>query len=289
MNGSVSGLMRNLIILGDGWLGRAASRAARRRGLDVETVRRVDRPEVFPPATAEALGALLADADAVVNTCGVLRGDGEHLDSANHHLARFVAEAIAPGTARLVHVGSAAEYGPPVSAMVHEADETAPTSTYGRTKLAGTRAVLDVCGPGRAVVARVFNPVGPGQPDHLPVSEFARAARSTEPGPLVIRNAATERDFVPIDDVGQALIALATTQRAVPPIVNVCTGIGLRYGDIAGAMLRQVGADRVVRSLDEPGTLSVVGDPRRLEESTGLLLTTSAEAVAALALAAADP
>ncbi len=226
------------------------------------------------------------DADAVVNACGALRGDDASLDAANHLLARFVAEAAASTEVRLVHVGSAAEYGVPASERAHEEDHPTPTGAYGRSKLAGTRAVLATCAPGQAVVARVFNPVGPGQPDHLPVAEFARAARSPDVGPVTIRNSATERDFLAIDDVGRALVALAVDDRTPPAVVNVCSGVGLSYGAIARAILDQVGSDRSIRSLDEPTVLSVVGDPTRLAQATGIRLESTAEGIAELALAA---
>ena len=185
-------LMHPVYVLGRGWLATEAIRAARIMGISVESIDRSRRPDLFPPASHVALAGFVGEAVAVINACGRLRGDDRELQAANVDLARFVARAAAVTSTRLVHVGSAAEYGPPTTERLHEDHPTRPAGPYGRTKLHGTRAVLDVSEQGGAVVARVFNPVGPGQPDHLPVAEFARAARSNDRGPLVLRNAATK-------------------------------------------------------------------------------------------------
>ncbi len=279
-------LMHPVYVLGRGWLATEAIRAARIMGISVESIDRSRRPDLFPPASHVALAGFVGEAVAVINACGRLRGDDRELQAANVDLARFVARAAAVTSTRLVHVGSAAEYGPPTTERLHEDHPTRPAGPYGRTKLHGTRAVLDVSEQGGAVVARVFNPVGPGQPDHLPVAEFARAARSNDRGPLVLRNAATKRDFVSVHDVGRSLIRLATAERVDHAVVNVCSGIGLRYGDLALAMLERLGSERTIRSLGESGIMSVVGDPTRLALMTGLELEASTTLMAELALLA---
>ena len=276
--------MQPVIVLGRGWLGTEAVRAGRREGIWVESIDRSRRPDLFPPADPSALTQVLRDAVAVINACGSLGGDDRQLQASNVDLARFVARVAAMTRTRLVHVGSAAEYGPPTTERLHEDHPARPAGPYGRTKLQGTLAVLDECEPGSAVVARVFNPVGPGQPDHLPVAEFARASLSRDDGPLVIRNAATERDFVSVHDVGRTLIRLATAARVDHTVVNVCSGIGLRYGDLVLAMLERVGSARTIHSLGESGIMGVVGDPTRLAQMTGLELEASVTLMAELAL-----
>ena len=278
--------MHPVVVLGCGWLATAAIRAGRISGIPVESIDRSRRPDLFPPASHLALAGFVKEAVAVINACGRLRGGDSELQASNVALARFVARATAVTDTRLVHIGSAAEYGPPTTTRIHEDHPTRPAGPYGRTKLQGTLAVLAESEPGGAVVARVFNPVGPGQPDHLPVAEFARAVRSDDKGPLTLRNAATERDFVSVHDVGRTLIRLATADRVDHGVVNVCSGIGLRYGDLALAMLERVGSTRTIRSLGERGTMSVVGDPTRLARVTGLELAASTTLMAELALSA---
>lgn len=123
--------------------------------IDLATVRR------------EELAKTLASAapDTVINCAGATGGDPVTLAEVNARGPAVLCAALreaAPG-ARLVHLGSAAEYGPGVpDVRVTESAATRPLAPYGATKLAGTVAVttsgLD------AVVLRVGNPVGPGAP-----------------------------------------------------------------------------------------------------------------------------
>ena len=124
------------------------------------------------PARIAALLARVAP-DAVVNCAGATAGAPDVLAAANvtavHALLTAMLETR--GTARLVHIGSAAEYGPATEGTpVTERTAPRPASAYGATKLAGTAltelartAGLD------AVTLRVFNVVGAGAPqDGLP-------------------------------------------------------------------------------------------------------------------------
>ncbi|MDG4866385.1 NAD-dependent epimerase/dehydratase family protein, partial [Streptomyces sp. T-3] len=97
-------------------------------------------------------------------------------------------------TARLVHLGSAAEYGPTrPHTPVTEETATRPQGPYGATKLAGTTAVttsgLD------AVVLRVFNPVGPGAPaSSLPGRLAAELLRAGPAGEVRVGDLSAYRD-----------------------------------------------------------------------------------------------
>jgi hypothetical protein len=52
-------------------------------------------------------------------------------------------------------------------------------------------------------------------------------------------------------------------------LVNVCSGIGLAYGEIVRALALRMGIDAAVRSLDRPGIEAVVGDPATLRDVVG--------------------
>ena len=215
-----------------GFLGRHVRQRAGAAGLDVVTAGRSPLPDspahclidlgAQDPARLAGTLSTLAP-DVVVNCAGATAGPPEALAAVNvtgtYDLVRAMLMAGRP--ARLVHLGSAAEYGPgePGTAVAESAPPR-PASAYGATKLAGTRLVeLGRAAGLDAVVLRVFNPVGPGAPDGiLPgrlVSEFRRAladGSEVQLGPLD-----AVRDFVDARDVADAVIAAALAPGPAAP------------------------------------------------------------------------
>jgi len=240
------GRRERLVVLGaSGFLGRHVRHRARAAGLDVVTAGRSPLPDspahclvdLAAQDPARLAGTLTTLApDVVVNCAGVTSGPPEALAEVNvtgtYDLVRALLLAGRP--ARLVHLGSAAEYGPgrPGTA-VDESARPRPASAYGATKLAGTHLVeLGRAAGLDAVVLRVFNPVGPGAPDGiLPgrlVAEFRRAlseGSEVRLGPLD-----AVRDFVDARDVADAVIAAALTPlrwAELPSgVINVASGQG---------------------------------------------------------------
>ncbi|MBC7898272.1 MAG: NAD-dependent epimerase/dehydratase, partial [Cytophagaceae bacterium] len=187
-------------------------------------------------ADLEAPGAATAIVDAerpshVFNLAGygVDRGEADEVraEQLNHLLPRELAAACAPrGNASgpvLVHVGSAAEYGS-VGGTFTESGDARPFTTYGRTKLAGTRAVSEVAvGRGtRALTARLFTVFGEGEHEGRLFPSLVAAAAAG--GPIDLSDGRQRRDFAFVGDVADALIALGDLP--VPPgdVVNVASG-----------------------------------------------------------------
>src|SRR6185503_18912279 len=103
---------------------------------------------------------------AIVNAAGLTAGPREVMHALNVEFVDRLVGAVhrrAP-TARLVHIGSAAEYGPAIGGRpTRETDDTRPSGPYGESKLAATRAVWGAGLLGLdTVVLRVFNPIGAG-------------------------------------------------------------------------------------------------------------------------------
>jgi nucleoside-diphosphate-sugar epimerase len=121
-----------------------------------------------------------------------------------------------------------------------------------------------------ATVARVFNVVDRPLPASSPVQQWLDALDLLVPrgGEIEVWWPATTRDFVTRQDVARALIDLSEQDHG-PSLVNVCSGVGLTYGEIVRALARCMGIDATVRSLDRPGIEAVVGDPATLRDVVG--------------------
>lgn len=266
-------------MLGEGWLGTAVAAAASRRSSVCSSVRSVD-PPLDPvmrnrdDAAADALRDLIRSSgvSAVVNACGAVRGDDAQLIDANVEFPKWLCRTIADLGVRLVHIGSASEYGDPGSPdPVAEDAPARPSGPYATSKARGTEVVLEARAAGLdAVVARVFNIVGHPVPAVSPLHQWITDLRALPPGGgrVEVWWPATVRDFVRLEDVAQALVDLAAPG-VRPDVVNVCSGVGLAYGDIVAALADRLGVDAQVRSLDRPGIAAVVGDPARLIGLTG--------------------
>lgn len=267
--------MSRLVVLGEGWIGAAVARRARAR-MEVTAV----DPPLDPvmaardAAAGDALRELIVSsgATAVINACGLLGGEDGSLQDANAAFPTWVCEVIGDLPVRFVHIGSASEYGDPGSAdPVAEDAPVRPTGVYATSKAAGTEAVLAARDRGfDAVVARVFNLVGHPVPAVSPLRQWLDDLQALPPGggEVVVWWPPTTRDFVQLDDVADSLLDLAEPGER-PGVVNVCSGVGLAYGDIVEALARRLGIDATVTSLDRPGIETVVGDPSLLRRLTG--------------------
>lgn len=282
--------MANLLVLGAGWVGAAAADVARSHP-QVREVLVVDPPfddrlAARDEAATGALRALIAEGGitTVLNACGRVHGDEDELDDANHRFVAWLCAALAGTQVRLVHVGSASEYGDPGTAdPVDEATPARPVGPYATTKAAGTEVVLAARRDGlEATVARVFNIVGHPVPAVSPLHQWTSDLTALGPdgGEVVVWWPPTTRDFVMIDDVARALVELAVLERPLPPLVNVCSGVGLRFGEIVDALAAALGVTASIRSLDRPGIEAVVGDPGLLASTIGWAPTMSAAALA---------
>jgi NDP-hexose 4-ketoreductase len=231
--------MRLLVLGGSGFLGGHVRRRARAAGLEVVTAGRSGLPDspghrlVDLAADDPArIAAMLAEVspDAVVNCAGATAGRPETLVAANVNgtYALVKAMLLAAMPARLVHLGSAAEYGRAEPGIpVSERAAPRPAGLYGSTKLAGSRLVDLAAAAGlESVVLRVFNPVGPGAPrTGLPgrlAAELRQAAAhgtDVRVGPLD-----AVRDFVDARDVADAAVAAAVAARRPRPVLNIGSG-----------------------------------------------------------------
>ncbi len=204
------------------------------------------RPIDIATAAPEALDRLLADTqpDAIVNCVGAMGGSFAHLVRSNVLVVARLIDALAARheSARLVHIGSAAEYGVPTERVpLPETAAAHPVSAYGISKLAGSQLALAARRDGRAetVVLRVFNPVGP----LLPISTLpGRAAERMREALLAHRNEihlgplGAYRDYVDVRDVASAVKTAALEADPPPDLINIGSGHAVQVRALVAAL-----------------------------------------------------
>ena len=124
---------------------------------------------------------------------------------------------------KLVHVGSGFEYGS-VQGVITEKTKPEPTTIYGRSKLAGTEKLREICESTGlpAVTARLFTVYGPGEHPHRLLPSLMHAAKSGEI--LKLTKGEQRRDFTYVKDVAFGLLKLGLLSEVPGNIVNLATG-----------------------------------------------------------------
>jgi UDP-glucose 4-epimerase len=152
--------------------------------------------------------------------------------------------------ARVVFPSSRLEYGrvgPEPVAETHAVDPLCLHAIHKRTAEEYLRLYERLHGISYAV-ARITNPYGPGQPpsrtEYGVVNRLIHLALADQKLPIY-GDGRQRRDYIYIDDVVEALLALATTGATASGIYNVGTGIGTSIGDMAAAITRTAGGGRV--------------------------------------------
>lgn len=262
--------MRILIIGASSFLGRHLRPAATAAGHTVLTAGRSGGWDLRldlaldPPDRVAGLIAAAAP-DVVANCAGATAGAAEVLAAANITAVHTLVTALLtwPGgeagpPPRLVHVGSAAEYGA-VEAGVPVTEDAVPrpAGLYGATKLGGTRLVeLARTAGADAVVLRLFNVVGAGSPeDTLP---GAAAAQLRHGGGLKLGPLDAIRDFVDARDAGDAVLAAAAAPALPHAVVNIGSGTGVAARVLVEQLLSVAGVDVAVHE-DAPGSARSAG------------------------------
>ena len=146
----------------------------------------------------------------------------------NAHLPKVLCDALSesgreawPGP-RLVHVGSALEYGK-VGGDLKCSSITRPSTLYGKSKLAGTQAVVDA-GRSRSfpgLTARLFTVYGPGERSERLLPTLIAASSSTDP--VLLTKGDQERDFTYVEDAAEALLRLGISNAQPGEVLNVAT------------------------------------------------------------------
>ncbi|MET7622281.1 NAD-dependent epimerase/dehydratase family protein [Streptomyces sp. NPDC005408] len=203
---------------------------------------------------------------------------------ANVHGTQTVLDAAArhSGTlSRLVFVSSASVYGigtgsSDVGARFSESDPLTPGSIYANTKLWGEhQTALALGGPDASyAVVRYFSVYGEPQvvkenSHSWVVAWFAmRAALGL---PLHLNGGGRQvRDFVHVDDIAEATLLAAVTDRAHRATVNVGTGRATSIRQVADLVHRHYPVAQIIETPRPPGDpLGACADISRMREVLG--------------------
>lgn len=147
--------MRVMVTGAEGQLGRDVVDACTADGHDVVGLGRSGLDLSDPDAPDDVLGSV--SVDAVVNCAAMTAVDRceteiELAHEINERGVRRLAEACARYAVHLVHVSTDYVFDGTLDRPYTEHDEPNPRSVYGRSKLAGERAVSEVLGDAAAIV-----------------------------------------------------------------------------------------------------------------------------------------
>ena len=243
--------MGTVLLLGAaGFIGQAVRRELRDRTVEVVGAGRSDAPGVryridLGTAGQHDLDKLISAVDpaAVINCTGATHGTTEDLTIGNVVAVHALLSSLAwsAPTARLIQLGSSAEYGPaPEGSSITEQATPKPGGGYGHTKLAGSALTLRARTDGfDATVLRIFNLTGPGSPPSTLLGRTLDQIRTD--GKVVLGPLGTWRDFIDVRDAARAIVDAALAEHQLPPVLNIGRGEAVLSRDVVTGLIEASG------------------------------------------------
>lgn len=233
--------MDYLVTGANGQLGRAVLAAASARGA---TVVGVGHAELAVEDEAAVRRCLEQHRPAAVLHCGAwtdvdgCERDPARADLVNHRGTRHLAAACAANGAAMVYVSTDFVFDGAARRPYRVDDPPAPLSAYGRSKLGGERAVLELC-PARGCVVRTSWVFGPGG-KNFPRAILERA-RSGQPLRVVDDQVGCP---TMTEDLAPALLDLVE-QQATSGIYHAANEGACSWHAFAVAILQAAGLGRI--------------------------------------------
>jgi len=145
---------------------------------------------------------------------------------------------------RIIVPGSAAEYGrvSQKNMPVKETCSLKPINFYGYIKMYQTLLALSFCKKGLdVVVGRIFNIIGWGSPKKLVIGNFAcqiaLIEKGRKRGKIESKDLNSKRDFLDIQDVCSALVAIAKKGKR-GEIYNICSGKSQKIREMLDGLMK---------------------------------------------------
>lgn len=219
--------------------------------------------------------------DVVIHLAGVIKSDQPKLLYEANALATLsLFESLASLNQRpvVVAASSSAVYG---AGNGHTAiDETCkpqPLTHYAASKLAQEMIALRYFHALRmpVIIARMFNIIGPGQPQSLALSSFARQIAQAErlkKNHITTGDLSAYRDFLDVRDAARAFLMLAENG-AAGEVYNVCSAravtVRLCLDELLSMSARKIRVQRDKRRVQSHDVSIQVGSARKIKAAVG--------------------
>jgi UDP-glucose 4-epimerase len=203
---------------------------------------------------------------------------------------KVLLEALAARPPETILFASTAAVYPNVEGPIAESCPPAPFDLYGRTKLEGERMLAQFAERtgSRAIVARIFNVIGPRETNPHVVPELIGQLRRGEL-PVRIGNLTPRRDYTDVRDTAAALQRLLACADDHRRIFNVGSGQSVSVAQLIEECKQIIGHPIEVRveqtRLRRQDRAELLADSRLLRETTGWRPTHSLRATLAELLA----
>ena len=224
---------------------------------NLDPVRNDIRVNIADIRDKEAMKCLVKDQDVIFNLAGqvshndsmadpFLDADINYIGHLNvlECLNRYNRDAV------IVHAGSRLQFGRIEDVPVREDHPLRPRTPYALNKTAAENmysfyhAVHGI----RAVMFRIANPYGPrSQMRHAKYSMlnwFIRLAMDAKPL-TVFGDGGQIRDYIFVDDLADAFIAAANSEKCVGEVFNVGSGVGVSFREMAEVIVAKVGTGSI--------------------------------------------
>ena len=190
--------------------------------------------------------------DQIYHLAGSTTNDEDLSQAINYEFCRNIIHGIELSNlidhTRFLVLGSAAEYGyiNKSELPVNEAKSPTPFSVYGLNKLRQTNLVLNWSKNhfGQGIVLRPFTVLGPGMSRHLAIGNFEAQLidiYKERANPIITTgNLDSYRDYIDVNDFIRIMHKVINEPKAIGEVVNVCTGIPVKIGDILNYMIRSI-------------------------------------------------